>query len=111
MTGQELLSKAIKWLEAQPPSTDQDYRAETLEQAYRLVGKKDPQVLSLFFQDPEQLGLDLQRNQDSQQVYQEHAEALEAALKGADEGALLAENLYNSLQHRYPSFGRLSPST
>ena len=111
MTGQELLKRAIKYLEAMPRDPE-GYREELLQEAHQIQLSADQTVASLFLGDQETLESDLEESTEEQkpQVVRDHLAGLERELAAsADPDKLLVENLYNSLQYHSPSFGRQHP--
>jgi hypothetical protein len=105
------LEQAIAYLETLP-SDLHGYRDEFIERAYTLWSEPPDWVASLFLGDQETFENELEeRPGEKPAVLEENLAVLRREVKeaGDDAGKLLAENLYNSLQHHYPGFGRLYP--
>ena len=115
MTWQEMLQVAIKYLE-ELPEDPQGFVAELLQEARGLLTSRDSYVTSLLLGDQEEFQKELlERPGEAETVLEEWRPVLERELAAAEAespgaaGKVLAENLYNSLQHLYPSFGQQHP--
>ena len=94
--------------------------ADDLEEFRRYIDRLQRQVptnpelvLSYFVSDPDSLESELAELTDRQEkvaLLEEHLQGLHNELHAAsDPDNLLRENLFNSLQHQFPSFGHRNP--
>jgi hypothetical protein len=88
----------------------QNYLEDVKQEAYRLMSQPAARVVELFCPDWEDLQAELEENPDQQwEILKENLDSLFQEMKEKktvrEIGSLLADNLFCSLCHLYPSFG------